>query len=122
MTDDRELELLRKIEALVIERDRLRDAHTVKTLTWTELARPDETCRYDHCVAETPWGSYSIEWKSWKDYPSYIVMTPHGGVLTGGSDSLDDAKAVAQAHFAEMVLACLALPALAEKEEETGVS
>ena len=42
-------------------------------LAWTEHRPPGLDCRYDNCSAETPFGVYRIEWKSWKDYPGYTI-------------------------------------------------
>jgi hypothetical protein len=81
---------------------------SVKPLVWSAPTKPDKTCSYDHCSAATPWGVYRIKWKSWKDYPSYIVDTPNGEVLVHGDDSLDEAKRVAQRDFEVKILACLA--------------
>lgn len=79
----------------------------VKALVWSKPEKPNAECSYDHCMAETPWGKYQIEWKSWKDYPSFLVETPKGEILTQGDDNLDSAKQVAQNHFEASVAAAL---------------
>lgn len=68
-----------------------------KILEWTKPAPPNNDCPYDHCSAETPFGPYQIEWKSWKDYPGYSVE--FCGELVTVENRLDDAQASAQADF-----------------------
>lgn len=66
------------------------------SLQWTDNMPPSETCRYDHCIAKTPFGRFLITWKSWKEYDSPTVdETPWGGWF-GAFNSVDDAKAACQ--------------------------
>jgi hypothetical protein len=44
-----------------------------KSLVWSENFKPNDYCRYDHCIADTPFGEFLISWKSWKDYPSFSI-------------------------------------------------
>lgn len=73
-------------------------------LTWTDPSEPNEACPYDHTKAETPFGAYLIEWKSWKDYPGYSVELRDEFIATG--DSLEEAKELAQADFDRRLTAC----------------
>lgn len=66
-------------------------------LVWSEPKGPDGECPYDHCRAVTPFGVYSIEWKSWKDYPGYSAEFRDEYINTGAS--LDEAKTLAQSDF-----------------------
>ena len=44
-------------------------------MNWTEQKPPTEGVSfYDHVSLETPLGLIMIEWKSWKDSPSYDIM------------------------------------------------
>jgi hypothetical protein len=44
-------------------------------MKWTENKPPTKGISfYDHTISETPIGKIIIEWKSWKDRPSYDVM------------------------------------------------
>lgn len=45
----------------------------IKPLVWTDELKPGETCHYNHCAAQTPFGRILITWKSWKDDPSPTV-------------------------------------------------
>jgi hypothetical protein len=62
-------------------------------MKWTEPTKAAEGVSfYDHVIAETPIGRMIIEWKSWKDQPSYDVMINNDWV--GVEYDLEDAKAI----------------------------
>jgi len=62
-------------------------------MKWTEPTKATEGVSfYDHVIAETPIGRMIIEWKSWKDRPSYDVMINNDWV--GVEYELEDAKAI----------------------------
>lgn len=47
----------------------------IKIMKWTEPKPPTEgVSYYNHTICETPLGKLTIEWKSWKETPSYDVM------------------------------------------------
>ncbi len=81
-----------------------------QTLVWDTPASPDgDKSFYDHVMAETPFGRILIEWKSWKDYPTYTIQMPWfppDGLLFG--NSLEDAKIVAQNSFNNKLNQCVA--------------
>ena len=64
------------------------------SLTWTDHRPPDATIPYDHVIAETPLGSIWIEWKSWKESPSYTSDMPWTHFIV--ESSLSDAKVKVQ--------------------------
>lgn len=73
------------------------EASVIK-LAWSDPQPPKAgVCSYDNCHADTPFGRYQIEWKSWKDYPGYTVEAPWAWI--GTEDTLDGAKLSAQADF-----------------------
>lgn len=72
-------------------------------LIWSEHMEPNENCSYDHVTAKTPFGEYSIEWKSWKKYDAFTIYF-EGDYLDNGFD-LDEAKNMAQIDFNEKVKA-----------------
>lgn len=45
----------------------------VKALEWSEAREPNKECSYNHMRAMTEFGTYSIEWKGWKEYDSFVV-------------------------------------------------
>lgn len=45
----------------------------LKSLQWSEATPPNSECPYDHSTAATSLGLFRIEWKSWKDYPSFTL-------------------------------------------------
>ena len=54
---------------------------------------PNERCRYTHVIAETNIGPVRIEWKGWKDHPSFDVTFPwEGGYETLFAYNVREAK------------------------------
>jgi len=73
-------------------------------LIWSEERMPCPRCRYNHVVAETPFGPLYIEWKGWKDYPSYdcsFYWTKDHTHFVG--DSLEEIKGLVQDGWSKMV-------------------
>ena len=51
-------------------------------MKWTEPKPPTPNqSYYDHVTAETPLGKVRIEWKSWKEKPSYDVEINNEWIL-----------------------------------------
>lgn len=69
------------------------------TLKWSEERQPCEDCRYNHCVAETPFGKFVISWKGWKEYPTVAVDEAPFGDWFECWNSVEDAKAACQAEY-----------------------
>lgn len=71
-------------------------------LRWSDERGPCEDCRYNHIVAETPFGPVYIEWKGWKphDAPGCIPPWGQGKYISG--DDVPDAIAKVQASFDAM--------------------
>lgn len=67
------------------------------TLMWSEERQPDEGVRYNHVLAESPMGRFSIEWKGWKAYDTYCVYLD--GDYLDTKVTLDDAKGFATEHI-----------------------
>jgi hypothetical protein len=67
-------------------------------LVWPEPSPPkDGVSHYDHIIAH----GFTIEWKSWKDYPGYCVMSNQiDEEFIGCFDTLDEAKEAARAALA----------------------
>lgn len=71
-------------------------------MKWTEPTKSTEGVSfYDHVIAETPIGRMIIEWKSWKDQPSYDVMINNDWV--GVEYNLDDAKQIGVDYLKEQL-------------------
>jgi len=67
-------------------------------MNWTEPKPPTiDVSFYDHVKSETPLGELMIEWKSWKDSPSYDIML--NGDWIGVEYSLEEAKTAAFEHI-----------------------
>ena len=76
------------------------------TLKWSEEYPPQKDgIPYDHVTSKTPFGDISIEWKSWKQYDSFVVNFPWGDVSNG--DDLNEAKELAQMGWNERVMTCI---------------
>lgn len=73
-------------------------------LVWSEPRKPGPDCHYDNTEAQTPFGTYQITWKSWKDYPGFNIDFQGNYVMT--YDTLDEAKEAAQADFDERRARC----------------
>lgn len=73
-------------------------------LSWTEPKPPGGKSHYDHVEAKTPFGTYMITWKSWKDHGDYCIEFG-GDFLTVGND-LPDSKETAQKDFEKRLVAC----------------
>lgn len=81
----------------------------VAPLQWSDVQPPAGYRRYDHVTADTPFGTYSIEWKSWKE-DDWPVLYLNGEYIVRGV-RLEDAKAHAAQHWTDKVLSCLELVA-----------
>jgi hypothetical protein len=80
-------------------------------LQWTENMPASEECRYDHCIAQTPFGRFLITWKSWKAYdgPTVDVDETPWGAWRMSFNSVGEAKAACQREFDKSLEACAAL-------------
>lgn len=60
-------------------------------IKWTELSGPIENVSYyDHVMLSTPIGNFTIEWKSWKESPTYDILI--GTEYVGSEFDLESAK------------------------------
>jgi hypothetical protein len=76
------------------------------SLQWTDNMPPSEACRYDHCIAETPFGRFLITWKSWKEYDDPTVDETPWGDRYAAFNSVDNAKAACQQGMNERLARC----------------
>jgi len=63
-------------------------------MKWSEIREPCEDCRYHHVKYESKlFGSLYIEWKGWKDSPSYDCIVYVGDeVIMVNENTLDSCK------------------------------
>jgi hypothetical protein len=85
-------------------------------LCWTENMPPSESCRYDHCIAETPFGRFLITWKSWKEYNGLTVDETPWGDWCCAFDSIDEAKSACQQEFDQRLARCARAATATEME------
>lgn len=61
-------------------------------LEWSEQRSPNaKGIRYNHVIAESPLGLFSVEWKGWKDHPNYQLYL-NGEWLQDGEATLEDTQ------------------------------
>lgn len=86
-------------------------------LQWREPAPANEEIRYDHVIAQTPFGRILITWKGWKSHSSYDVEEAPGqdlGVCMS-YNSLTEAKQKASEQYWER----LRLAVMGEPQESS---
>ena len=67
-------------------------------MNWTEPKPPTrDVSFYDHTICETPLGKIIIEWKSWKESPSYDIMLDGNWIAV--EYDLETAKYVAKEYI-----------------------
>ena len=70
-------------------------------MNWTKEKQPTEgISHYNHTILETPIGEFIIEWKGWKERPSYDVMLK--GEWIGCEYDLQSAKEIAKNHLIDL--------------------
>ena len=90
------------------------------TLNWSEERQPCEQCRYNHCIAETPFGRFLISWKGWKDYPAVTVDEAPFGEWFECWNSVEKAKSACQAEYNRRLAAAVgSLPSQPEPQGPT---
>lgn len=80
----------------------------IKKLLWTDPQEPNNEICYDHVISTTPFGDITIDWKGWKDYPSYCIhmeFTQDGYV--GSHDSLEAAMELAEEKWNDLINECI---------------
>lgn len=67
-------------------------------MKWSEECKPDAiVSHYNHIITETPIGKMMIEWKGWKENPSYDVMLNDAWI--GVEYDLESAKRLGEEHL-----------------------
>jgi len=75
------------------------EAQGLAILSWSEERQPCEGCRYNHCIAETPFGRFLISWKGWKDHFAVTAdETPFGDWFECWN-SVEEAKSGCQSEY-----------------------
>ena len=71
----------------------------VSALVWSSEHEANESIRYNHVLADSPLGQFSIEWKGWKDHDSYGTYLD--GYYLDSANDLDEAKLIAEKCLAD---------------------
>jgi len=75
------------------------EAQGFAILSWSEERQPCEECRYNHCIAETPFGRFLISWKGWKEHSAVTAdETPFGDWFECWN-SVEEAKSGCQSEY-----------------------
>jgi hypothetical protein len=75
------------------------EAQGLAILSWSEERQPCEECRYNHYIAETPFGRFLISWKGWKDHFAVTAdETPFGDWFECWN-SVEEAKSGCQSEY-----------------------
>ena len=69
-------------------------------MNWTEKQEPNDKVPYHHIELLTPIGTYLIDWKGWKENPSYDIELK--GEWIGTEYDLESAKNLAENHLLEL--------------------
>lgn len=104
----------------------LGDKVRVKPLEWSALSPPNVACHYNHTYADTPFGRYQIEWKGWKDHPSFTVELAGNHLAIYGGNTVERSRELVQADYEARILSALDLPPTVVEEQtaptpETGI-
>ena len=80
----------------------------VPPLAWTVHMQPNESCRYNHTSAETPFGRFLITWKGWKEHDDPAIDETPWGEFEGAFYSVEEAQKAAAEMWRAKVLSFLA--------------
>jgi len=69
-------------------------------MKWSEEQPPNNTTSYHHIICETPLGLCIIDWKGWKEDPSYDAWV--GDLWLGSARSLEEAKKICHDYLHEI--------------------
>jgi|TARA_R110000851_G_scaffold308922_1_gene468103 hypothetical protein len=69
-------------------------------MNWTKESEPNNEVPYNHTKLETPIGEYVVDWKGWKERPSYDVSLK--GECLGSEYDLESAKRIAENNLLEL--------------------
>ena len=69
-------------------------------MNWTKESGPNEEICYNHIKLATPLGEFVIDWKGWKEYPSYGIELD--GNYLECENNLEDAKKFVETYLQDM--------------------
>ena len=76
---------------------------------WTAEMPANESIRYNHVTADTPFGRFEITWKGWNEHDSPTVDETPWGHYFGAFSTVDEAKAACELEYSRRI--CTACPA-----------
>lgn len=66
-------------------------------MNWSEEKEPNKEVSYNHVTLDTPLGIYTIDWKGWKERPSYDISL--GDDWIGTDNTLESSKEQVEIHI-----------------------
>lgn len=84
----------------------------ITPLVWTDDLPACEEVRYDHCMAQTPFGRILITWKSWKEYPEPTIDEcpwSDAGDYSVHENDASESRKTAERLYRQYVLRCFGL-------------
>ena len=81
------------------ETDQIGAELKASVLVWSSEHEANEFIRYNHVLADSPLGKFSIEWKGWKDHDSYCIYVD--GYYLDYANNLDEAKLIADKRLVD---------------------
>lgn len=80
----------------------------IKPLVWTDVQEPNSEICYHHIKAKTPFGDIVIDWKGWKDFPSFDISWNIGKFHYFDTvSSLEEAMDAANDYWNKLIRECL---------------
>ena len=71
-------------------------------MKWSKEKPPTkDVSYYNHTICETPFGNFVIEWKGWKETPSYTISLE--GQYVDTAFTLQEAKQIANDYLVTLV-------------------
>src|SRR5699024_4320011 len=90
---------------------------TKNLLNWSEEHEANESIRYNHILADSPIGQFSIEWKGWKEHDAMCVYLD--GDYIDSVNTLEDAKLIAEKCISDKANQIIEFCAKAKVEANT---
>lgn len=86
-------------------------------LSWSEEYKPNETIRYNHILADSPIGKFSIEWKGWKENDDVMIYLD--SYYLGYANTLEEAREAVDKYLYSKTVQLIGLFTGKEKKNET---
>lgn len=86
-------------------------------LSWSEEYEPNEIIRYNHILADSPIGEFSLEWKGWKENDDVAIYLD--GYYLNSENTLEEAKEAVDNYLYSKTVQLIGLFTRKEMTNET---